>query len=191
MPFLATSPGDADLRSAALLYRNSRVFAIGHGCAATWGRNDPGPAGPPTNDFSTLHGGATNIVDFIGNANNGTFNGNGILAANSAVDPGFHGYASWGNTVGGVLGTTNEILFGDSSQLIGWRADQDFNIIRSALLSVSTNAASGDISFAAAEVPLPGAAPVAAKRPKAASAWARVRFANVAVRVTSFPSPPM
>lgn len=29
---------DADLRSAALLYRNARVFAIGHGCAATWDR---------------------------------------------------------------------------------------------------------------------------------------------------------
>lgn len=27
---------DSDLRSAALLYRNARVFAIGHGCAATW-----------------------------------------------------------------------------------------------------------------------------------------------------------
>ena len=30
---------DADLRSAALLYRNARVFAIGHGCAATWDRD--------------------------------------------------------------------------------------------------------------------------------------------------------
>lgn len=29
---------DADLRSAALLYRNARVFAIGHGCAANWDR---------------------------------------------------------------------------------------------------------------------------------------------------------
>lgn len=27
---------DPDLRSAALLYRNARVFGIGHGCAATW-----------------------------------------------------------------------------------------------------------------------------------------------------------
>ncbi|MBU8827089.1 helicase-related protein [Mycolicibacterium goodii] len=27
---------DPDLRSAALLYRNAPVFAIGHGCAATW-----------------------------------------------------------------------------------------------------------------------------------------------------------
>lgn len=32
------SKDDADLRSAALLYRNARVFAIGHGCAATWDR---------------------------------------------------------------------------------------------------------------------------------------------------------
>lgn len=29
---------DSELRSAALLYRNARVFAIGHGCAATWDR---------------------------------------------------------------------------------------------------------------------------------------------------------
>jgi hypothetical protein len=35
---------DADLRSAALLYRNARVFAIGHGCAATWDRAEQGPA---------------------------------------------------------------------------------------------------------------------------------------------------
>lgn len=35
---------DADLRSAALLYRNARTFAIGHGCAATWDRKDAGPA---------------------------------------------------------------------------------------------------------------------------------------------------
>ncbi|MCV7281676.1 helicase [Mycolicibacterium flavescens] len=30
------SSTDRDLNSAALLYRNARVFAIGHGCAATW-----------------------------------------------------------------------------------------------------------------------------------------------------------
>ncbi|KHO22978.1 helicase-related protein [Mycolicibacterium setense] len=30
------SSTDPDLSSAALLYRNARVFAIGHGCAATW-----------------------------------------------------------------------------------------------------------------------------------------------------------
>lgn len=28
--------GDSDLDSAALLYRNTREFAIGHGCATTW-----------------------------------------------------------------------------------------------------------------------------------------------------------
>ncbi len=32
------SSTDRDLRSTALLYRNARVFAIGHGCAATWDR---------------------------------------------------------------------------------------------------------------------------------------------------------
>ncbi len=29
---------DEDLRSAALIYRNARIFAVGHGCAATWDR---------------------------------------------------------------------------------------------------------------------------------------------------------
>lgn len=32
------SSTDRDLRSTALLYRNARVFAIGHGCATTWER---------------------------------------------------------------------------------------------------------------------------------------------------------
>lgn len=31
---------DDDLRSAALLYRNARIFAVGHGCAATWDREN-------------------------------------------------------------------------------------------------------------------------------------------------------
>jgi hypothetical protein len=34
---------DDDLRSAALLYRNARVFAVGHGCAATWDRGSTAP----------------------------------------------------------------------------------------------------------------------------------------------------
>ncbi|MGB3286388.1 helicase-related protein [Mycolicibacter algericus] len=29
---------DEDLRTAALLYRDARIFAVGHGCAATWDR---------------------------------------------------------------------------------------------------------------------------------------------------------
>lgn len=35
---------DADLRSSQLLYRNARVFAIGHGCAATWDRDNKTPS---------------------------------------------------------------------------------------------------------------------------------------------------
>ncbi|WP_292981700.1 helicase-related protein [Mycobacterium sp.] len=37
------SEKDEDLRSAALLYRNARVFAVGHGCAATWDRAATSP----------------------------------------------------------------------------------------------------------------------------------------------------
>ncbi|MCV7194044.1 helicase-related protein [Mycolicibacterium brumae] len=33
---------DADLRTAALLYRNARVYGVGHGCAAEWGGESPG-----------------------------------------------------------------------------------------------------------------------------------------------------
>jgi hypothetical protein len=115
-------------------------------------------AGPSSSDFSLLHGGGINVVDFIGNANNGTFNANGILAANSATDPGFHGYGAWGNTIGGTLGSTNEVLFGTPSQIIGWRGNDNFEILRSTLMSVTSNAASGDISFSTTVVPLPGAA---------------------------------
>jgi hypothetical protein len=115
-------------------------------------------AGPTEDDFSLLHGGGVNIVDFIGNANNGTFDANGILAANSATDPGFHGYAAWGSTIGGTLASSNEVFFGTPSQLIGWRANDSFKIIRSTLMSVTSDPANGDISFSATVVPLPGAA---------------------------------
>jgi hypothetical protein len=115
-------------------------------------------AGPGSNDFSSLHNGAINVVDFIGNANNGQFDANGILAANSATDPGFHGYGAWGNTIGGSLGSSNEVLFGNISQIIGWRANDNFEILRSTLMSVTSDPASGEISFSATVVPLPGAA---------------------------------
>ena len=36
----AADVDDADLRSYRLLYRHAKTFAIGHGCAADWGRED-------------------------------------------------------------------------------------------------------------------------------------------------------
>jgi hypothetical protein len=36
--------GDEDIDSGALLYRNARSFAVGHGCAATWEQPGPGAA---------------------------------------------------------------------------------------------------------------------------------------------------
>jgi hypothetical protein len=49
-------------------------------------------------------------------------------------------------------------LFGTSSQIIGWRANDNFEILRSTLMAVTSNAANGDISFSTTVVPLPGAA---------------------------------
>ncbi|KKW65701.1 helicase [Mycolicibacterium elephantis] len=74
------SEDDSDLRSAALLYRNARVFAIGHGCAATW---DPAGTSPHVSRVMTTFvprqevyrakpGGVSSGVDlrmsFLGNA---------------------------------------------------------------------------------------------------------------------------
>ena len=38
-----TSADDPDLRSYALLYRHAGIYAVGHGCSATWSIGDEGP----------------------------------------------------------------------------------------------------------------------------------------------------
>jgi len=77
---------------------------------------------------------------------------------NADIDPGWHNTA-WGSDVGGGIETNNELLFGQISQIVGWKTDAGtFEIIRSVLGGITSNAGTGDISFSAAAVPLPGAA---------------------------------
>jgi hypothetical protein len=112
-------------------------------------------AGPSISDFSALGNAVTNIDTIIGDTAGGTFNVNGILAVNSASDPGWHEDA-WGNSVGGAILPSNEVLFGQASQLVGWDMNPDFEIIRSILGPVSSDLATGDISFGVqAAVPVP------------------------------------
>jgi hypothetical protein len=112
--------------------------------------------GPGPTSFSQLGSSITNIDTFIQSTGAGTFNANGILAANSAINPGWHNN-SWGNDVGGGIETNNEVLFGANSQLVGWKTDASFEIIRSLLGPVRSDRLTGDISFGAAVVPVPAA----------------------------------
>ncbi len=110
--------------------------------------------GPSIDNYSQLNAGVINTITKIGNANTGTFNANGVLASNGPSDPGFHGN-SWGDSYGGALLPSNEVLLGAASQIIGWKTNADFEIIRSQLGSIASNLQSGDISFNATVVPLP------------------------------------
>ena len=116
-------------------------------------------AGPSIAGYGQLGTAITNIDTFIGDTAGGTFNVNGVLAANAAIDAGWHNIA-WGNDVGGGIETSNEVLFGQASQIVGWKtADAvTFEIIRSVLGGITSNAGTGDISFGTqAAVPVPAA----------------------------------
>ena len=47
----APSADDVDLRSYRLLYRNSKTYAIGHGCATNWSMDDPLQGGEVRTEF--------------------------------------------------------------------------------------------------------------------------------------------
>ncbi len=112
--------------------------------------------GPDINDYTALGTGVTNIDTHILDVNSGTFNAANIVVANAATDAGWHEVA-WGNSVGGAIMPSNEILFGQSGPLVGWRtATGTFEIVRTELGGVTSDAASGDITFN--PVPLPGVA---------------------------------
>lgn len=108
--------------------------------------------GPGFADFPALNAARGNLLTFIASANNGTFV-DGILQVPSPSDPGFH-LNSWGNNYGGAIQPSNEIAFGDSSQIQGWRliiAEQ--GIINSVLAPITSDLATGSISI----VPVPAA----------------------------------
>ncbi len=108
-------------------------------------------AGPAIDGFAALNAGVINTITKIENANNGTFNANGVLASNGPADPGFHGNG-WGDDYGGAIQPSNEILLGAASQIVGWKTNANFEIIRSILGPMTSNLATGDISSV---VPLP------------------------------------
>ncbi len=111
--------------------------------------------GPDIDDYTALGTGVTNIDTHILDVNSGTFNAANIVVANAATDAGWHEVA-WGNSVGGAITPSNEVLFGQSAPLIGWRPDYEFQIVRTELGGMTSDAASGDITFN--PVPLPGVA---------------------------------
>jgi hypothetical protein len=113
--------------------------------------------GPDAGNFTQLDNGLGTVVTFIGDANGGTFSSAGVLPANNASDPGWHA-ASWGSDFGGSLVGPTEILFGASSNVIGWKTNASYEIVRSVLGPLTSNLATGDISFGATSVvPVPGA----------------------------------
>jgi hypothetical protein len=149
--FLATSTGTVRFNIGGGL--NDQSFSTDRQGFLTTGN----AAGPASDGYSQLGTAITNIDTFIGNTANGTFNSSGVLAANVAIDPGWHNFA-WGNDVGGGIETNNEVLFGANSIIVGWRTDAaTFEIIRSVLGPVRSNLVTGDISFGTV-VPVPAAA---------------------------------
>lgn len=112
--------------------------------------------GPSGGNFAQLGTAVTNIDTFIGDTIGGAFSLDGVLVANSAIDPGWHNVA-WGNDVGGGIETNNEVFFGQLSQITAWRMDiNTYEIVRSVLGPVTSNLATGDISFGTV-VPVPAA----------------------------------
>lgn len=109
--------------------------------------------GPADGAFSQLSTATVNIQTIIGDANGGSFSADGVLAANGASDPGWHGI-SWGDSVGGAIQPGTEIAFGANSQVQAWRWDGVSNAIPNSILGpISSNLVTGDITF----VPVPAA----------------------------------
>jgi hypothetical protein len=147
--------------AAVLAFLNSASgtvsFNLGAGLTATFTDNygiaTTGTSqGPAFDDFAALGSGSVNLQEFIASANSGTFV-DGVLTVPSPSDPGFHQNA-WGNSFGGAIQPSNEVEFGSSSQIQGWRLVlAEEGIINSVLAPITSDAATGSISI----VPVPAA----------------------------------
>jgi hypothetical protein len=162
-PWSTTSGQEADILAfvASSATTSSIVFNVGGALTdASFATDLQGflttgnAVGPAIDNFSALSGGVGTTIAKISNANTGTFNANGVLAANTPSDPGFHGN-SWGDDYGGTIQPSNEVLLGAANQIIGWKTNASFEIIRSQLGFITSNLQTGDISFDATVVPLP------------------------------------
>lgn len=124
---------------------------------ATTGNSPP----PASGNFAQLGNALISQDTYIGSTLNGTFNADGILVANSATDPGWHGF-SWSNDMGGGISPSpgNEIRFGFDSivQGVRWTGFPDTDeITQSQLAFIYSDALTGDITLQTTVVPLPGA----------------------------------
>ena len=86
------------------------------------------------------------------NANGGTFV-DGVLEVPGAADPGFHDIGEWGNNFGGAIQPSNEILFGDTAPIQGWRLNFAAQGIVNETLALLTSDASGNLGIAVVPVP--------------------------------------
>jgi len=144
LAFLNAASGTVSFNLGAGL---TTVNSDNYGIATTGTSQGPGFA-----DFLALNTGRTNLLEFINNANGGTFV-DGVLQVPSPSDPGFH-QTAWGNSFGGAIQPSNEVAFGNSSQIQGWRLVlAEEGIINSVLAPISSDAATGSISI----VPVPAA----------------------------------
>ena len=152
LTFINSSTGTVTFNVGAAL--TDQTFATDLYAIITSGAS----AGPGIADFSALGSGVTKTQNQISNANFGTFSADGVLAANLPTDFGFHEF-SWGNDIDGSISASNEILFGDASQIQQWRYnDVSFQIENAVLGALTSDASTGDITFGAAVVPVPAAA---------------------------------
>ena len=113
--------------------------------------------GPSIDNYAQLNAGVTNTIAKISNSNTGIFNANDVLTSNGPSDPGFHNN-QWGDSYGGALQPSNEVLLGAANQIISWKTNANYEIIRAQLGSITSNLQTGDISFSATAVPLPATA---------------------------------
>ena len=113
--------------------------------------------GPAFDGFSALGTAITKIQSQISNANNGSFNANGVLLAADSSQFGFHDFA-WGNNIGGGIQPSNEVAFGASSVMQQWRLDLNQGGIIQSFIGgdlglLTSDLATGDISFSVVPVP--------------------------------------
>jgi len=146
--FLNSASGTVSFNlGAGLTLTNTEDYGI-----ATTGTSQ-GPEGGTSGALAALNTGRTNIIAFVNNANLGSFV-DGVLEVPGAADPGFHGIGEWGNSFGGAIQPSNEILFGDTAPIQGWRLNfAAQGIVNEALALLNSDIETGALNIAVIPVP--------------------------------------